>query len=52
MTRATPELPLPELIYIYFRSPTSSAAEGLRLLWNSLPDAFFSYEEMERTLRA
>ncbi|GBN42928.1 hypothetical protein AVEN_228882-1 [Araneus ventricosus] len=52
MRRATPELALPELIYRYFRSPTSSAAEGLRLLWNSLPDAFFGYEGIERTLRA
>ncbi|GBN26645.1 hypothetical protein AVEN_33394-1 [Araneus ventricosus] len=42
--------------FIYNRlfgiSPTASAAECLRLLWNSLPDAFFSFEEIEMALQA
>ncbi|GBO41036.1 hypothetical protein AVEN_181741-1 [Araneus ventricosus] len=41
-----------QLVFIFFRCPTASAAECLRLLWNSLPDAFFSFEEIEMALQA
>ncbi|GBL77389.1 hypothetical protein AVEN_41802-1 [Araneus ventricosus] len=41
-----------QVLFIFFASPTASAAECLRLLWNSLPDAFFGFEEIEMALQA
>ncbi|CAL1270251.1 unnamed protein product [Larinioides sclopetarius] len=43
---------LVQIIYIFFERPTASAAECIRLLWRSLPDAFFSFEEIEIALKA
>ncbi|GBN56383.1 hypothetical protein AVEN_73428-1 [Araneus ventricosus] len=41
-----------QILLIFFTSPTISAAECLRLLWSSLPDAFLSLEEIEMALQA
>ncbi|CAL1270303.1 unnamed protein product, partial [Larinioides sclopetarius] len=42
-----------QLIFIFFRSRSlPSASECLRLVWNSIPDAFFTFEEIEMALQA
>ncbi|CAL1270279.1 unnamed protein product [Larinioides sclopetarius] len=43
---------LMQFLYFFFISGTPSSAECLGLLWKSIPDAFFSFEELERALQA
>ncbi|CAL1270266.1 unnamed protein product, partial [Larinioides sclopetarius] len=41
-----------QFLFIYYvRDLTSSATECLRLLWYSVPDAFFSLEEIKMALQ-